>query len=210
MFNSWINKKIPCKKRSSYFLKPFRSFEININVNVDLSNYATKADLENVTHVDISSFQLKPNLAILKTEVDKLDIDKLVPVPVDLRKLSAVVKNNVVGKAVYDKLVAKVNNTDSSEFVLKTKYQADKTELENKVPDVTNLVKKTKLTKLENKIPDASALATRSTLTAVENKISDVSSLIKKTNYDTKLVNLRRNLLTIIMANILLLQSLIL
>ena len=78
-----------------------------------------------------------------------------------------------------------------SEFVLKTKYQTDKTELENKVPDVTNLVKKTKLTKLENRIPDVSALATRSTLTAVENKISDVSSLVKKTNYDTKLVNLR-------------------
>ena len=97
-----------------------------------------------------------------------------------------------------------------SEFVLKTKYQTDKTELENKVPDVTNLVKKTKLTKLENRIPDVSALATRSTLTAVENKISDVSSLIKKTNCDTKLVNLRRNLLTIIMANILPLQSLIL
>ena len=97
-----------------------------------------------------------------------------------------------------------------SEFVLKTKYQTDKTELENKVPDVTNLVKKTKLTKLENRIPDVSALATRSTLTAVENKISDGSSLVKKTNYDTKLVNLRGNLLTIIMANILLLQSLIL
>ena len=87
-------------------------------------------------HVDISSFLLKPNLASLKTEVDNLDIDKLVPLPADLRKLSAVVKNNVVKKAVYDKLVAKVNNIDSSEFVLKTKYQTDKTELGNKVPDV--------------------------------------------------------------------------
>ena len=132
------------------------------------------------------------------------------PVPVDLSKLSDVVKNDVVKKTVYDKLVAKVNNIDTSDFVLKTKYQTDKTELEKKIPDVSDLVKKTKLTKLENKIPDVSALATRSTLTAVENKISDVSSLIKKTNYDTKLVNLRGNLLTIIMANILPLQSLIL
>ena len=115
---------------SQYFLKPFRSFEGNTNVKVDLSNYATKTDLENVTHVDTSSFALKTNLGNLKTEVNKLDIDKLVPVPVDLNKLSDAVKNDVVKKAVYDKLVAKVNNIDTSEFVLKTKYQIDKTELE--------------------------------------------------------------------------------
>ena len=72
---------------SEYFRKSFRSFGGNINVNVDLSNYATKTDLKNVTHVDTSSFALKTNLANLKTEVDKLDIDKLVPVPVDLSKL---------------------------------------------------------------------------------------------------------------------------
>ena len=69
---------------SQYFPKPFRSFGGHINVKVDLSNYATKTDLKNVTHVDTSSFALKTNLASLKTEVDKLDIDKLVPVPVDL------------------------------------------------------------------------------------------------------------------------------
>ena len=86
---------------------------------VDLSNYATKTDLKNVTHVNTSTFELKTNLANLKTEVDKLDIDKLAPVPVDLSKLSDVVKNDVVKKAVYDKLVAKVNNIDTSEFVLK-------------------------------------------------------------------------------------------
>ena len=107
---------------SPYFPKPFRSFGGNINVKVDLSNYATKTDLKNVTHVDTSSFALKTNLASLKTEVDKLDIDKLVPAPVDLSKLSDVLKNGVVKKAVCDKLVAKVNNIDASTFVLKTKY----------------------------------------------------------------------------------------
>ena len=95
---------------SQYFPKPFRSFGRNINVKVDLSNYATKTDIKNISHVDTSSFALKINLANLKTEVDKLDIDKLVPVPVDLSKLSDVVKNDVVKKDVYDKLVTKVNN----------------------------------------------------------------------------------------------------
>ena len=97
---------------SQYFPKPFRSFGKDINVKVDLSNYGTKTDLKIVTHVDTSSFVLKTGLANLKTEVDKLDIDKLVPVPVDLSKLSDVVKNDVVKKTVYDKLVAKVKNID--------------------------------------------------------------------------------------------------
>ena len=77
---------------SQYFPKPFRSFGRNINVKVDLSNYATKADIKNISHVDTSSFALKTNLANLKTEVNKLDIDKLVSAPVDLSKLSDVVK----------------------------------------------------------------------------------------------------------------------
>ena len=130
-----------------------------------MSNYATKTDLKNVTYVDTLSFALKTNLADLKTEVDKLDIDKLAPVPVDLSKLSDLVKNDVVKKAVYDKLVAKVNNIDTSDFVLKTKYNTDKTELENKIPDTSGLVKKTnyntKITELENKISDISNLATK-------------------------------------------------
>ena len=115
-------------------------------------------------------------------------------------------------KAVYDKLAAKVNNIDTSDFVLKTKYQTDKTELEKKIPDVSNLVKKAKLTELENKIPDVSSLATKTALTAVENKIHSVSSLVKKKHQiiTQKLLKLKRNLLIIIMANILLLQSLIL
>ena len=82
-----------------------------------MSNYATKAYLKNVTHVDTSKFALKTNLANLKTEVDKLDIDKLVPLPVNLSKLSDVVKNDVVKKTVYDKLVAKVSNIDTNDVV---------------------------------------------------------------------------------------------
>ena len=91
---------------SQYFPKRFRSFGGNINVKVDISNYATKADLKNVTHVDTSSFALQTILDSLKTEVDKLDID--------LSKLSDVVKNDVVKKAVYDKLTIRVNNIDTS------------------------------------------------------------------------------------------------
>ena len=72
---------------SQYFPKPYEPFDGDINIKVDLSNYATKTDLKNVTHIDTSSFALKTNLASFKTEVDKLDIDKLVPVPVDLSKL---------------------------------------------------------------------------------------------------------------------------
>ena len=83
---------------SQYFPKPYEPFGGDINVKVDLSNYATKADVKNISHVDTSSFALKTNLASLKTEVDKLDSDKLVPVPVDLSKLSDVVKNDVVKK----------------------------------------------------------------------------------------------------------------
>ena len=105
---------------SQYFPKPYEPFGEDINVKVDLSNYATKADIKNISHVDTSSFALKSNLANLKTEVDKLDINKIVPVPVDLSKLSDVAKNDVFKKDVYDKLVTKVNNIDTSGFVLKT------------------------------------------------------------------------------------------
>ena len=81
---------------SKFFTKPYKLFDRDINVKVDLSNYATKTDIKNISHVDTSSFPLKTNLANLKTEVDKLDIDKLASVPTDLSKLSNVVKNDVV------------------------------------------------------------------------------------------------------------------
>ena len=86
-------------KTSQYCPKPYEPFGGDINVRVDLSNYATKTNIKNILHIDTSSFALKSNLASLKTEVDKLDIDKLVPVPVDLSKLSS--KNGVVKKTVY-------------------------------------------------------------------------------------------------------------
>ena len=96
---------------SQLFPKPYEPFGGDINVKVDLSNYATKADIKNISRVDTSSFALKINLANIKTEVDKL-----VPVPVDLSKLSNVVKNDVVKKDVYNKLVTKVNAIDTSRF----------------------------------------------------------------------------------------------
>ena len=162
---------------SQYFPKPFRSYGGIINVKVNLSNYATKVDIKNISHVDTSSFALKTNLASLKTEFDKLDIDKLAPVPVDLSKLSDVVKNDVVKKTVYDQLVVKVNNIDTSDFVLKTNYQTDKIELEKKIPYTSGLVKYRML----------------------------VISLRKQT-VTQKLLKLKINLLTIIMINILLLR----
>ena len=109
---------------SQYFLKPYESIGRDINVKVYLSNYATKTDLKNVTHVDTSSFVLKTNLASPKTKVDKLDIDKLVPVPVDLSKLSDAVKNDVLKTDVYN---AKVKD------------------IEDKIPDITNLATDTTL-----------------------------------------------------------------
>ena len=147
-------------------------------------NYATKADIKNISHVVTSSFASKTNLANLKTEVDTLDIDKLVPVPVDLSKLSTLVKNDVVKKVVYNKLVAKVDNINTSGFALKTKYDTDKSALENKIPDTSGLVKKadynTKITEIEGKMPDISNLATKTALTTIENKIPSVSNLATK------------------------------
>ena len=181
-FNSCIDKKDRVATDVLKWVNTFlslKSFGRNINVKVDLSIYATKTDLKNVTHVDTSSFALKTNLTDLKTEVDKLDIDRVAPVLTDLSKLSNVVKNDVK-KTVYDKLVAKVDDIDTNDFVLKTN-NTDKTELENKIP-VTDFVKKSKLTELENKIPDISNLATKTALTTVENKIPNVSNWIKKTD----------------------------
>ena len=128
---------------SQYFPKPYEPFEGDINVTFDLSYYATKDDIKNITHVDISSFALKTNLSNLKSEVDKLDVDKLTIVPVDLSKLSNVVKNDVVKKTVYDKLVAKVNNINTIGHVKKTDYDTKISEIEDKIPDTTSIFKKT-------------------------------------------------------------------
>ena len=194
---------------SQYFSKPHEPFGGDIN-------YAKKDDIKNTTHVDTSSFALKTNLANLKSEVDKLDIDKLATLSADLSKLSNVVKN-VVKKTVYDKLVAKVNNIDTSDFVLKTNFNTKFTRLENKIPNTSGLVKKTdyntKITEIEDKIPDISGLATKTALTAVENKIPSInnsatkkalttvenkipsiSGLVQKTDYNTKITDIENKL----------------
>ena len=128
-------------------------------------------------------------MANLKTEVDKLDIDKLVSVPVDLSKLSDAVRSDVVKKTEYNKLVIKVHNTDTTNFFKKKKYEKggsdfeDKfSEIDKKIPNVSGLVKETyfntKVTEIEGKIPSISGLATNSALTAVENKIPNISNLV--------------------------------
>ena len=95
---------------SQYFPKPHEPFGREINVKVDLSNYAVKTDLKNVTGDDTSKLAANSDLASLKAEIDKIYVGKLKTIPIDLSKLSNVVNNDVVKKTVYDKLVAKVNN----------------------------------------------------------------------------------------------------
>ena len=171
----------------------YKSSSNNVKVELDLTNYATKTDLKNITHVDVSSFANKTNLAALKTEVDKIDADKLKTAPTDLAKLSNVVKNEVVKKTDYstkitsiesqiadltkntvDNLadITKLKAVDTNNFVLKTKLTSDVTTLENKIDTV------------DKKIPDINGLATKTSLndylqtstfnfkvTEVENKI---------------------------------------
>ena len=117
-------------KMSQCFPKPYELFEGNSNAKVDLSNYAAKTDLDEATGNDTSKLVAKYDVASLKAEIDKIDVEKLETVPVELSKLRNAVNNEVVEKTVYDKLVAKGNNIDTSGFVLKTKYDTDKSSLE--------------------------------------------------------------------------------
>ena len=141
---------------SQYFPKPYEPFEGYINFKVDLSDYATKTDLKNVKHVDVSSSALKSNLGSLKTEVDKLDINKSAPVANDLAKLSNVVKNDVVKMTEYDKLVEKVDNVDTTGFVLKTTYDTDKSETQIQINQIHL---ESKISDADKKIPDTRDLA---------------------------------------------------
>ena len=134
-FNSWTDKKD--YKMSQYF-PPYRSSSNNVKVELDLSNYATKDDVKNITHVDVSSSATKTNLAALKTEVDKIDTDKLKTVPDELAKLTNVVKNGVVKKT----------NFSADNYVTRTKFSTDTNSLDDKID------------KVEKKIPDVSGLAT--------------------------------------------------
>ena len=187
------------------YFPPYRSSGKNIKVELYLSPYATKTNLKNLTHVDVGSFASNANVASLKTEVYKLDIDKLAPVPNDLAKLSNVVKNGAVKKNKYDKLDTKVNVIDITIFVSKTKYEKDGSDFEDKInkvnkkiPDVSDLVKKTdfsaKITEVEGTIPSIVGLATSSALTAVENKIPDVNNLAKKADYDKKVSDIEKKI----------------
>ena len=140
--------------------------------------------MNNISHVDTSRFALKSNLVSLKTQVDKLNIDKFAPVLVSLSKQSDVVKNYVVKETSYDKSIAKLNSMDTSRFVLKIKYNADKSELEKNILDTSGLVRKAdynaKITEIVGKIPKISVSTTTSALTTFENNIPNISSLVKK------------------------------
>ena len=125
---------------SEYFPKPYERFDGDINVKLDLSNFVTKTDIKRATGVDMSNVATKSDLARLKAEIDKIDVGKLKTVPVDLSKLSNVVNNDVVKKTVYDKLITKVNATNTSGFVLKTQYDPDKSSLEKKINDADKKV----------------------------------------------------------------------
>ena len=140
----------------SYY-PPYKSSSNNVKVELDLTNYATKTDLKNITHVDVSSFANETNLAALKTEVDKIDVDKLKTKPTDLERSSNLVKNDVVKKTDYNTKVTsieaqiagltkntvdnladimKLKANDTNSFVLKTKLASDVTTLENKIDTV--------------------------------------------------------------------------
>ena len=179
----------------SQYFPPYNNSSDKIKVELDLSNYATKKDIKDITHVDASSYALKTNLAALKTEVDNIDTDKLKTVPNDLAKLSNVVTHDVVKKTEYNTLKNKVDAIDTSGFVTRTKFMTDTNALddkidkvEEKIPDISGLAAKSSFThliteqadytdKVKKKIPNISGLTSKTELTAVENKIPDVSGL---------------------------------
>ena len=152
---------------SQYFPKPYELFDGDIIVKIDFSNYATKDDIKSITRVDTSSFALKTNVANLKTEVDKLDIDKLVPVPADLSKLSNVVNNEVVKKTEYDAKIKNIEDkiSDISNLATKSNLNTKTNEVKNEIQSITGLATIFAFTAVENKIPSISGLATTSALT---------------------------------------------
>ena len=154
----------------SYY-PPYKSSSNNIKVELDLSSYATKDDVKNTTHEDVSSYATKTNLAALKTEVNKIDVDKLKIVPDDLAKLSNVVKNEVVKKKA---------DFSADAYVTRTKFSTDTNALDDKID------------KVEKKIPDISSLETKRNVTTLVNnlnnridslKINDFAKKASLTNY---------------------------
>ena len=195
----------------STYYPPYKSSSNNIKVELDLTNYATKTDLKNITHTDVSSFASKTNLAALKTEVDKIDVDKLKTVPTDLAKLSNVVNNDVIKKIDYNTKVTSIENqiagvtkntsdnladitklraVDTSNLVLKTKFASDVNTLETKIDTV------------DKKIPDISGLATKTSLTSdlqtttFNSKVTEVENKIKAANIIVKSANTKGNTIT--------------
>ena len=144
----------------SQYFPPYNNSSNNIRVELDLSNYATKDDVKNITHVDVSSFASKTNLTALKTEVDEIDTDKLKTVPDDLPKLSNVVKNEVVKKTDFS----------ADNYVTRTKFSTDTNSLDDKIDNV------------EKKIPDVSGLATTRNVTTLVNNLNNKMDNLKN-NY---------------------------
>ena len=155
-------------KMSTYY-PPYKSSSSNIKVELDLTNYATKTDLKNITHTDSSSFASKTNLAALKTEVDKIDVNKLKTVPDDLAKLSNVVKNEVVKKTDFS----------ADNYVTRTKFSTDTNALDDKID------------KVDKKIPNVSNLATKSSVTILVRDLVDRIDKLKINDYakQTSLTN---------------------
>ena len=120
----------------SQYFPPYEGSGKEIKIKLDLTNYATKQDIKDITHIDTSSFASKTNLAALKTEVDKIDTDQLKTVPDDLAKLCNVVKNDVVKKTDYNALKTKVDAIDTSNFVSRTKFTTNTNALDDKIDKV--------------------------------------------------------------------------
>ena len=195
------------------YYPPYRNSSDNIKLKLDLVNYATKTDLKNITHVDISSFASKTNLAALKTDVGKIDTDKLKTTPADLAKLTNAIENDVVKKTDYNTKVTSreaqiaglTKNTvdnladitrlkaiDTNSFVTRTKFSADTNTLDDKIDGV------------EKKIPDISGLATKTSLndylktSTFNSKVTEVESKIKDTDIIAKVLLLKQILLEVI------------
>ena len=192
----------------STYYPPYRSSSNNIKVELDLANYATKTDLKNITHVDVSTYASKTNLAALKAEVDKTDVDKLKTVPVDLAKLTNAVEHDVVKKTNYNTKVisieaqiagltkntvdnladiTKLKAIDTNSVVTRTKFSADTNALDDKIDGV------------ETKILDISGLVTKTSLndylqtSTVNSKVTEVENKIKDTDIIAKSANTKEN-----------------
>ena len=149
---------------NSQYFPPYENYSNNIKVQLDLTNYATKDDFKNITPIDASSYATKTNLAVLKTEVDKIDVDKLKTVPDDLATLTNVVKNETVKKTDFS----------ADDYVEKTKFSADTNALDDKID------------KADKKIPHVSNLATKSSVTVLIRNLDDRIDKIKIKDYPKK------------------------